>query len=130
MLCSRPTRAHPPIVDVVKWTLAAARISCASESVIQSAADGIVQSEVLIGAFDGAPDFDGLAASVEASPSLAAVDADDVAASDDEPEALVDALLSEPRSEPRSDESSSLRPDEAPDLTVALRSFFAQPEPL
>jgi len=84
----------------------------------------------LIGAFDGAPDFGGLAGPVEDSPSPVAVDVDDVAESDDAAEASVGALLSWPLSEPRSDESSSLRPDEAPDLTVARRSFFAQPEPL
>ena len=37
MLWRRPARAHPPIVAGVKWTFAAARISAASASVIQSA---------------------------------------------------------------------------------------------
>src|SRR6187549_993421 len=46
MLCSRPVLAQPPIVEVVKWTLAAARIAWASVSVIQSLAAGIRQSAV------------------------------------------------------------------------------------
>ena len=54
MLCNRPERAQPPIVDGRKWTLAAARISAASARVIQSVGAAIGQSEV----FD-APDVVG-----------------------------------------------------------------------
>ena len=45
MLCSRPARAHAPIVSGRKWTFAARRMSDASVSVIQSAA-AIPQSPV------------------------------------------------------------------------------------
>jgi hypothetical protein len=44
MLESRPFRAQAPIVDGLKRTFDASRISAASLNVIQSAADGIVQS--------------------------------------------------------------------------------------
>ena len=40
MLWSRPARAQPPIVDGVKWTFVAARISAASARVIQSVGAG------------------------------------------------------------------------------------------
>jgi hypothetical protein len=54
-----------------------------------------------------------------------AVAVEAAAASEEEPESV-----DEPLSDPLSAESSSPRPDEAPVLTAARRSFFAQPEPL
>ena len=42
MLWRRPARAQAPIVDVRKCTFAAARMDCASSSVIQSAAEPVI----------------------------------------------------------------------------------------
>jgi len=47
MLWSLPARAHDPMVAGVNRTFAAARISAASASVIQSAAAGIAQSDAV-----------------------------------------------------------------------------------
>ena len=111
-------------MEVVKWTLAAARMACASDSVIQSAAEGIAYSEVLTGALDGAPDFDGFAGPAGASPPFSPAGAADAAASDDESEPPDGPFSALPSAEPSS------RPDADPDFTAARRSFFAHPEPL
>jgi len=127
MLWSRPSRAHAPIVDVVKWTLAALRMACASERVIQSAAEGIGQSEVGAGGFDDGPDACALAVDVDddvdddSAFPLAAGTAVLVSPSDDE-----DALSAP--DEPESPDPSSPFED-APDLIAARRSFLAQPVP-
>src|SRR5687767_14121992 len=109
MLWRRPLRAHPPIVAVVKWTFAAARISCASDRVIQSAGDGIAQSAAGAGVlsaglagFDAPSSFDAVFVAAAGSGAL---------------------LL--PSDEP----SSPLFEDDA-ERAVACRSFLAQPEPL
>src|SRR5688500_11050753 len=107
MLWSRPSRAQPPIVEVVKWTFAAARTACASDRVIQSAAEGIGQSRSRPGGLVAVPDFDDLGAPLDDSPVAAAAGTvgDDVSAPDD-PESL-----DEPPSdvdEPPSDALSSL----------------------
>jgi len=126
MLCNRPARAHPPIVEGRKWTFVAARISAASASVIQSVAAGIDQSVV----FD-APAVDDFSAFFDVP--LSAPDdrsdadrsfLDDVAA-DPVSDATADSLF-DPSSEPPASASGFAEP--AP--TVDRRSFFAQPEPL
>ena len=128
MLWSRPTRAHPPIVDVVKWTLAAARMACASARVIQSAAEGIGQSEVLAGALVPAPDFDGLDGPFEVSPVPVVAGTDDSPRSEDESDVADDPLSDV--DDPLSEALSSPLPWEAPDLTAVRRSRFAHPDPL
>src|SRR6058998_3213556 len=55
MLWIFPSLAQPPIVDAVKWTLAAASRACASDTVIQSVAAGIGQSPSELAAFDVGP---------------------------------------------------------------------------
>src|SRR5688572_25406755 len=105
MLWSRPSRAQPPIVDVAKCTFAAARMACASDRVIQSAAEGIGQSRSRPGGFVAVPDF------VALDPPL------------DEPPSELDEPLSGVLSSPPP-------PEDEPVLTAARRSFFAQPEPL
>ena len=124
MLWSRPSRAHPPIVEVVKCTFAAARMACASARVIQSAADGIGQSASRVGVLVAVPDFDGFEAPLDESPVAAAVVAgtagDDSVSEPDDPDSFVEAP---------SEGLSSLPPDEEPLLTAARRSFLAQPEP-
>src|SRR5688500_17649765 len=108
MLCRRPTRAQPPIVAVVKCTFAAARISFASDRVIQSAADGIVQSVVEAGFVSAGLAGFGVASSPAAA-ALAAGSATFVSPSDGpSSHALVDDAL----------------------RALACRSFLAQPEPL
>ena len=129
MLWSRPSRAQPPIVDVVKCTFAVARTACASAKVIQSAADGIGQSRSRSADFVAVPDFDDFDAPLDDSPvAVAAGATGDAPSVLDDPDSFDDPL-SDP-AEPLSDEDSSLPADDAPVLTTARRSFFAQPEPL
>jgi hypothetical protein len=128
MLWSRPTRAQPPIVDVVKWTFAAARMACASDRVIQSAADGIGQSEVLAGALVDAPGFDGFDGSFEESPAPVAAGTDESPRSDDDPESADDPF-SDADEFPSEALSSPLPWDELA-LTAVRRSLFAHPDPL
>jgi len=130
MLCSRPSRAQPPIVDVVKCTFAAARTACASDRVIQSVADGIGQSRSRPGGFVAVPAFDDLDAPLDDSSVADAAGAtgDDPVSVPDDPDSL-----DEPPSdvdEPASVEDSSPALEAEPVLTAARRSFFAQPEPL
>jgi hypothetical protein len=122
MLWSRPTRAQPPIVAVAKWTFAAARICWASNRVIQSAAEGIAQSDVRAGGFEDVPDLDGLGVPVDDSPVPAAAGTagDDSPSEDDDPLSESDDPDSLPLSSPRDDEL---------DLIAARRSFLAQPVP-
>jgi hypothetical protein len=129
MLWSRPSRAQPPIVEVVKWTLAAARMACASVRVIQSAAEGIGQSDGLARDFDEAPDFDGFAGPADDDGSVVPAPAGTAAspASDVEPGSAGDPFSDVVE---LSVEPSSPLPDEAPDRAAARRSFFAQPDPL
>jgi len=113
------------MVDVVKWTFAAARMACASERVIQSAAEGIGQSEVGAGGFDELPDPAGLAVAVDVDDSPFPVAAGTVAlVSPSYDEAGVLSAPDEPES---ADPSSPL--DDAPVLIAARRSFLAQPVP-
>jgi hypothetical protein len=108
--------------------------------VIQSAAEGIGQSEVRAGGFDDVV-FDGLDGPDEVSPTPppAGTAGRDPFVEDD-PESTVedpgsddgdvDSDAGDPASDaddPDSDESS---PPRDPDLTAACRSFLAQPEPL
>jgi hypothetical protein len=122
MLWSRPIRAQPPIVDVVKCTFAAARMACASDNVIQSAADGIGQSESRAGVFAAVPDVDGFVSAdgrpLEAAAGTAGADS---LSEPDDPDSLAGPASVVPSSPPREPE---------PVLTAARRSFFAQPEPL
>jgi hypothetical protein len=110
--------------------------------VIQSAAEGIGQSEVRDGGFDEAPDPDGLALDVDDSafPLAAGTgallspseDEDGALSAPDEPESdEPESAPDEPESapdEPESDDPSSPF-DDAPDLIAARRSFLAQPVP-
>jgi hypothetical protein len=103
-------------------------MACASDKVIQSAAEGIGQSEVLAAVLDGAPGFDGFAGPLEVSPPPVAAGTAVSAPSDEDPA---------PEDEPFSDEAvppsealSSPLPWEEPDLTAVRRSRLAQPEPL
>jgi len=117
------------MVEVVKWTFAAPKIACASERVIQSAAEGIGQSEVRAGGFVEAPGSAVFAVAVAVD-----VDVDDsvfplpagmaapVSPSEDEAAALSAS------DEPDSADPSSFF-DDAPDLIAARRSFLAQPVP-
>ena len=121
MLCSLPSRAHALIVEVVKWTLAAASSACASLTVIQSLADGIGQSPLEPLDFDvleGPDPPEPLASPEPALPFDDDVEPPDFSVPDPELEA-----------DPRSDESSLFEP-ELFDEVPARRSFFAQPEPL
>jgi hypothetical protein len=123
------------MVDVAKWTFAAARMACASDSVIQSAAEGIGQSAARARVFDDGsafdePGFDGdgdpfddpLAAGVAGTGGVASE------RSLDESDSF-DVSLSD-EGDPFSEPPSSPPPDDAAALTAARRSFFAQPEPL
>ena len=136
MLDRRPDRAQAPIVEGRNRTLAAARMSAASASVIQSADEGIAQS----------PSFDEEPPDVEAEED--ALPEDDEPPEDDSPEddspevdsPEVDALLEvealppspPPLAEAPSPPDSPAFDDAALDARVELlpRSFFAQPEPL
>jgi hypothetical protein len=90
--------------------------------VIQSAAEGIGQSEVFERAFDDAPDFDGLVdVADDESPAPAAAGTAVSPASDDE---------SDFSGEGPSVEPSSLLPAVEPDRAAVRRSFLAQPDPL
>ena len=122
MLWSRPSRAKPPIVEVVKCTFAAAMTACASASVIQSAAEGIAQSASRVDVLVAVPVFDGLDIPVGELPVAAAAGtAGDASVSEpDDPESF-DA--------PPSEDPSSPPPGEDPLLMAARRSFFAHPEP-
>jgi len=113
------------MVEVVKWTFAAARTACASERVIQSAAEGIGQSELDAGGFDELPDPGGVAVAVGEDDSpfpAAAGTAVPVSPSDDEA-----GDLSAPVEPESADPSSPL--DDPPVLIAARRSFLAQPVP-
>ena len=125
------------MVDVVKWTFAAARMAWASDSVIQSAAEGIGQSAVRARVFDDDPDFDTFDDSfVESLVAVAVVGGGDAPDPSVDESASFDVPVSDeddPGSDdddPVSDEPSSPPADDAPVLTAARRSFFAQPEPL
>ena len=131
MLWSRPSRAQPPIVDVAKCTFAAARMACASDRVIQSAAEGIGQSRSRPGGFVAVPDFADLDSPLDDSLVVEAAGAtgDDPASVPDEPDSFDEppSELDEPLSGAL---SSPPPPGDEPVLTAARRSFFAQPEPL
>ena len=127
MLWSRPTRAQPPIVEVVKWTFAAARMACASDRVIQSAAEGIGQSAVLAGALVEAPGFDGFGGPLDDSPVAVAAGTDASPPSDDDPEPADDPFSDV--EDPPSDAPSSPLDWDEPDFTAVRRSLFAQPDP-
>jgi hypothetical protein len=107
MLWTFPSRAHPPIVDVVKWTLAAARIAWASDRVIQSDPDGIDQSPPAVGSGVGVELF--VEGELDGGVSLAG--------------ASVSLLFDDDPSVPAFDPPVD-------DLVAARRSFFAQPDPL
>lgn len=140
MLWTFPTRAQPPIVDVVKWILAAARMAWASDRVIQSVAAGIGQSDVAEAAgFEeavAAPDeVDGGEPSLPPDPSFALEAPVDSEPVDSEPVDDGPSLSLDPEAPPFADVPPSAEPsspafDPAPDETFARRSFFAQPEPL
>jgi hypothetical protein len=105
------------MVDVVKWTFAAARMACASDRVIQSAADGIAQSASLGGA--------GLDAGL--------VDVVEVEADVDVPGPLPFEVAVAASSPPLLDVGAASVPSFAPvslDRAALRRSFFAQPDPL
>jgi hypothetical protein len=112
------------MVEVVKWTFAAARMACASERVIQSAAEGIGQSRLDAGGFDELPDLAGVAVAfdVDDSPLPVAAGTAVLSPSDDEAAAL--SATDEPDS---ADPSSPF--EDAPVLIAARRSFLAQPVP-
>ena len=135
MLWSRPTRAQLPIVDVAKWTFAAARMACASDNVIQSAAEGIGQSAARARVFDGGSAFDEPGFGGDGDPFDAPLGAGVVGeggvASDRSVEGS-DSFAESPSDagDPFSEPPSSPPPDDAAVLTAARRSFFAQPEPL
>jgi hypothetical protein len=106
--------------------LAAARISAASASVIQSVGAAIGQSEV----FD-APEVDVFSVAFDApAPDDPVEPASDFFDDDPEPSASDDAAAS--LFEPSFAPSSPLPPPpfDAPEDTVDRRSFFAQPDPL
>jgi hypothetical protein len=95
--------------------------------VIQSAAEGIGQSEVGAGDFDEVPDPDAFAVDVvvdvdDSAFSLAAGTAALVSPSDDD-----DGPLSAPDEPESADPSSPF--DDAPDRIAARWSFLAQPVP-
>jgi hypothetical protein len=103
--------------------------------VIQSAAEGIDQSEVRAGGFDEAPAPDAVAVELDVEDSvfpLAAGTAVLPSRSDDEDEALSapDAPLSAPDAPESAESDDPSSPfDDAPDLIAARRSFLAQPVP-
>jgi hypothetical protein len=125
MLWSFPARAQPPIVDGVKWTLAAFRISDASANVIQSAADpAIGQSApaVVVGVGLGSVTVDARSLDdPESDPP------EDVRAG-----SAAGGAAESPRSSRLEVGTASLPPAlaEAFVLAAAPRSFLAQPEPL
>ena len=136
MLWSRPTRAQPPMVDVVKWTLAAARISAASPSVIQSVGAAISSQSV----FDAAPVSTGFFGPDVGFSAVARSDVEDFSDPEDL-SALEDPSLPEDLSRPADpsppedpslpeDPSVAALADEPAPVRAAWRSFFAQPEPL
>lgn len=104
------------MVDVVKWTFTAARISWASARVIQSPALGIGQSPA------------------ELELALAPAPAPELLVDDDAPSVAVAVPLVAPDSvadDPVVAALASVPVDLlAPADAVARRSFFAQPEPL
>lgn len=124
MLCNRPERAQPPMVDARKWTLAAARISAASARVIQSVGAAIGQSEVV-----DAPDVDGFSVVFDADVSDDAADPDPDFLGDD-PEVSVSDDVAASLVEPSSEPDAAPPTFEAPEAAVVRRSFLAQPDPL
>jgi len=122
-------RAQPPIVEVVKWTFAAARMAWASESVIQSAAEGMGHSGSVVGFLDGRSDFDGLDVASEPSPEAAAAGARGEDSGSEDPPSDAGAPPSDV-DDPAAAELSSPLPVAEPVFTAARRSFFAHPEPL
>ena len=131
MLCSLPSRAQPLIVEVVKWTLAAASRARASDTVIQSVADGIVQSPPDVAVLLD-PELPVGSALVLVPAEVEEVALVFVASSPVAPPLPAFAAAPEPASaEPASEPlSSAAEPD--PDRAAAAdrRSFLAQPEPL
>ena len=120
MLCSFPSRAHAPIVEVVKCTFAAARTAWASATVIQSVAEGIGQSPLEpleVDVVEGPDPPDPLASPEPPVPFV------------DDPESPDVSLDPEPELDPPAG-ASSLFELELFDDAPARRSFFAQPEPL
>jgi hypothetical protein len=100
--------------------------------VIQSAAEGIGQSDLRLEDFDGVPDFAALDVPGADSPVAAGAGADgpDASSDEDDPESDPDPDAPDsPWDEPASDDPSS-PPWDVADLTAARRSFFAQPVPL
>jgi hypothetical protein len=108
--------------------------------VIQSAAEGIGQSEVREGGFDDGLVFDGPDGPVEVSPvpPLAGTagrdpfvddDPDSTAVDPGSDDDAVDSDADDPASDDADPSDESSPPRDA-DLTAARRSFLAQPEPL
>jgi hypothetical protein len=117
------------MVEVAKCTFEAARMACASARVIQSAAEGIGQSEERAGGFAALPDFDDFEVPLGESPLPAAAGTAGFEPDSDAPSD--DAVSDEPESEPDAPASAALSPLPADvrDLIAECRSFFAQPEP-
>jgi hypothetical protein len=113
MLCSFPVRAQPPIVDGRNLMFDASRISAASESVIQSVADGMDRVR------PQSPSPDDEPAEEPAPPEAPLLDASFEAPSALEPSP---AALSPPPEDP----VAGLLLADAADR----RSFFAHPLPL
>lgn len=126
MLCSRPARAHPPIVAAVKRIFEEARMSAASARVIQSVEAAIDQSDV----FD-APDVAGFSVGFGARESDELDELDDAVSDllDDDPDASASEDAATSLFDPSSDPEPP-PPFDAPDAAVVRRSFFAQPDPL
>jgi hypothetical protein len=153
MLDSRPDRAHAPIVSGRNLTLAAARMSAASPSVIQSAAAGTGQPSLRLDDRDS-DELDEPEEPDEPLEPEEPLELEEPPEPDepDEPEAPEDSdepeepdapdfdPLDSPDPEPPSDdpfdppslpESPDLAPAAAARVALALpRSFLAQPEPL
>lgn len=131
MLWILPSRAQPPMVDVVKWTFEAASNACASDTVIQSVAAGIGQSA------DGRALFDDVDVVVEAADLEAGLLGDSVAPSEElslefaaKPSEELSLEVAVPLAASPDSDASPPDPEPAADRLLACRSFFAQPEPL
>ena len=121
MLWSRPERAQPPIVDVVKWTLAAARSACASDNEIQSVADGTCQSACLAG-LEPAGAAGPLGIPLPSPPEGGFGDASSPFPDVASPEGLASVAAASLE--------ASAEDDSLLDEAAERRSFFAHPEPL
>jgi hypothetical protein len=103
-------------------------MACASDKVIQSAAEGIGQSEVVAGALVDAPGFDGFDGPLDESPVVVAPGTDASPPSEDDPEPADDPFSDVDG--PPSEAPSSALPWDEPDLTAVRRSRLAHPDPL